>query len=125
MSERKKNVFPSSKTLCDRVVEGILEKKGLDIVILDLREVGHAVTDFFVIGTGGSDVQIKVIAESVVEHVGKTIGLKPWGKEGMGELEWVLLDYVDVVVHIFNLEMRSYYNLEHLWGDGGLTRVSL
>lgn len=97
-------------------VDAMADKKATDIVVLDLRSIA-AMADFFVLGTGGSDVQIRAIANGVMDHIEETCGERPWQREGTEALEWVVLDYVDVVVHVFNEEKRTHYNIERLWGD--------
>lgn len=97
-------------------VDAMAEKKATDIVVLDLRSIA-AMSDFFVLGTGGSDVQIRAIANGVIDHVEETCDERPWQREGTEALEWVVLDYVDVVIHVFNEEKRTHYNIERLWGD--------
>lgn len=113
----------SSKVLCDWVVDGMLEKKALDVVMLDLRKVKHAIADYFIICSGNSDTQIDAISDSVEEQVHKHVGLNPWKKEGKENKEWILLDYIDVVAHIFNKEKREFFGLEELWGDAKVVRV--
>lgn len=97
-------------------VDAMADKQATDIVVLDLRAIA-AMADFFVLGTGGSDVQIRAIANGIIDHVEETCDERPWQREGTEALEWVVLDYVDVVVHIFNKEKRAHYNIERLWGD--------
>lgn len=106
-----------SKILCDSIVEGMQELKGKDIVILDLREIDNAVSDFFVVCSGDSSTQIEGISNNVVKHTRKELREKPWHQEGSGNSEWVLLDYVNVVAHIFYKEARSFYEIEDLWAD--------
>lgn len=115
MSKQKGGL--SSKQLSQVVVKGMQEKKAEDIVVMDLRKVNNAVADFFVICSGNSDTHIDAIAESVDEVVSKLSGEDPWHREGTNNKTWVLLDYVDVVVHIFNHDKRAFYELESLWGD--------
>ncbi len=112
-----------SKKLSEIIVHGMLEKKAEDVVVLDLREVKGAVADFFVIGTGNSDTQLDAIAESV-EKEAKQAGERPWHREGTQQKEWVLLDYVTVVAHIFMREQREFFSLEELWGDAVITQHS-
>ena len=100
----------------DVIVEHILEKKGEDIVVMDLRGV-TGVTDFFVIATGTSNVQVRAIADEVKEKLKKDHGINPWHAEGYQAQKWILLDYVNIVVHVFDAETRSYYDIEKLWGD--------
>lgn len=121
--KQRKNKEVSSEDLCQLVVKGMIEKKGQDVAILDLRNVKNAVADFFVICSGTSDTQIDAIADSVEFEVHKAINENPWHKEGKANREWILIDYVDVVVHVFQKDRRKYYDLEELWGDGDLTVV--
>lgn len=113
----------SSDSLSEWVVEGMLEKKALDVVVLDLRGITHAVADYFVICSGGSDTQIDAIAQSVEEQIHKKSKQNPWKREGQQNKEWILLDYVDVVAHVFNKEKRAFYGLEALWGDAKITTI--
>ncbi|KPL18408.1 MAG: hypothetical protein AMJ92_08210 [candidate division Zixibacteria bacterium SM23_81] len=92
-----------------------LSKKAIDVKILDLREI-TSVTDYFVICTGSIDLHVKAISDAIVEGLEKK-KIKVWHIEGYSALKWVLLDYVDVVVHIFNGDVRDFYGLERLWGD--------
>ena len=114
----------SSDVLSEWMVEGMLEKKAMDIVVMDLREVKHAIADYFVICSGNSDTQIDAISESVEEQIHKNSKQNPWKREGQQNKEWILLDYVDVVAHIFNKEKRTFYGLEELWGDAKITEIN-
>lgn len=105
------------------IAEGMLEKKGIDVVIMDLRKVKNAVTDFFVICSGNSDTQVEALMNSVEEQVYKHLGEWPWQKEGKTNREWILLDYVNVVAHIFKKDRRQFYGLEELWGDAETIHV--
>jgi ribosome-associated protein len=120
MKERK-NKELSSKDLSELVAKGMIEKKGQDIAILDLRKVKNSITDFFVICSGNSDTQIDALANSVEDEVYKISKTEPWQKEGKANGEWILIDYVDVVAHIFNKDRRKHYDLEELWGDAEVT----
>jgi len=104
--------------LRDLIVEGMQEKKAEAVVSIDLSEVEEAVCDHFVICHAGTGTQVKAIAESVMKIVKEKSGEFPWQKEGFQNLEWVLIDYADVVAHIFIKEMRTHYRLEDLWSDG-------
>lgn len=117
----KQSELLSSEKLSEVVVKGMQEMKAEDIVLMDLRSVKNAVADFFVICSGNSDTHIDAIAESVDHEVNKTDGQNPWHREGQNNKIWVLLDYVDVVVHVFNQENREFYALESLWGDAKIT----
>ncbi len=97
-------------------VEACLAKKATDPVLLDLREL-EAVSDFFIIVSAASEVQVKGIADHVEELLREKGGVKPWHVEGLDGRRWVLLDYIDVVVHVFHEKTREYYLLERLWGD--------
>ncbi len=112
-----------SEALCEVIVEGMKNNKAEDIVVIDLREVEHAVTDFFVICSGDSPTQIEGISNSIIRLTRKELKEKPWHKEGKNNAQWVLLDYVNVVVHIFYKELREYYELEDLWADGKKIKV--
>ncbi len=113
----------SSKILADTIVEGMQENKAKDIVVLDLRKIPNTVTDFFVICSGESSTQIDGITNSVIRHTRTEIQEKPWHQEGKGTTEWVLLDYVSVVAHIFYRSAREHYNIEDLWSDAKRTDV--
>jgi ribosome-associated protein len=115
----------SSTQLADLVVQGMLEKKAQDIAVLDLREVKNAISDYFIICSGGSDTQVDAIAGSVLEEVEKQSGQEPWHKEGFQNKEWILLDYLDVVCHIFKKEKRAFYDLEGFWGDAKTEYIEL
>jgi ribosome-associated protein len=93
------------------------EKKGNDLVRLDLRSVNSSVADYFVICHADSATQVKAIANSVEEEIYKAVQQDPWRKEGLEYGEWILLDYVDVVIHIFRTDKREFYGVEDLWGD--------
>lgn len=114
--KKLKDVRPANK-LVTAAVQGIQEVKGRDIVHLDLRGVPNTVCDHFVICHGDSDTQVEAIARSVEKMVLERAKEKPWHTEGQENHGWVLLDYVDVVVHVFHKERRAYYGLEHLWSD--------
>lgn len=114
----------NSEQLTNLIVEGMQEKKASDIVVLDLTKVKNAVADYFVICTGNSDTQLDAISDSVEEVVYKGSKQDPWHREGRQQKEWVLLDYVDVVVHVFKKDRRSFFALEELWGDAEIIHVS-
>lgn len=116
MAKRKKKA-DSSDLLSEIIIKGIQEKKGRNIVILNLKNIQYAVTDFFIVCNGMSGIQVQAIAESVEDEVRTAIGIKPWHKEGIQNAEWILLDYAEVVVHIFQEETRNFYQIEKLWAD--------
>jgi ribosome-associated protein len=104
------------KLLARLAVDAILEKKGRDILVLDVHEVS-GIADIFIVATGDSDLQIRAIVESVRANLKEKAGERPWHVEGSDHHQWVLLDYVDLVVHVFQDETRAFYSLERLWGD--------
>ncbi len=112
-----------SEKLCDAIVKGMQEKKAIDIVVLDLRKVKNAVADFFIICSGGSDKQLDAITQSVDDEVYKAVKENPWHVEGKSNKEWMLLDYFDVVVHIFRKDRREFFALEKLWGDAEMIEI--
>lgn len=116
-------VRQDSDTLAEVAVRGMQERKGFDIVVLNLKELKNAVADYFVICSASSDTQLDALARSVEEEVEKLTGQTPWQSEGRTNREWVLLDYVDVVVHVFLRDRRQFYALEELWGDAEFTYV--
>jgi len=121
MAKRKQ--ANASKKLSDAIVKGMQEKKAQDIVVMDLREVKNAVADFFVICSGSSDKQLAAISESVEEEVYKALKEDSWHREGKHNKEWMLLDYITVVAHIFKKDKRQFYSLEKLWGDAVIKEV--
>lgn len=112
-----KKIKTASEMLSSVIVEGIFEKLGEDVVQIDLRKIKNAVADFFIVCHGKSRTQVEAIAESVQMEVKKAVGIHVWKKEGFENAEWILLDYVDVVVHIFQESNRRFYRLEELWAD--------
>jgi ribosome-associated protein len=116
-------VRQDSDTLAEVVVRGMQERKGTDIVVLNLKELKNAVADYFIICSANSDTQLDALARSVEEEVEKLTGQNPWQTEGRTNREWVLLDYVDVVVHVFLRDRRQFYALEELWGDAEFTYI--
>ncbi len=111
-----------SGLLIDAIVDGLLEKKAKNVTLLDVRAL-TTLTDYFVVCHGTSDTQIRALANSVVEKVKEEIGEKVWKKEGMDARRWVILDYVNVVVHIFSEEKREYYGIERMWSDAEITKI--
>lgn len=111
-----------SEKLIEVITESLLEKKAEEIVILDLHKL-TTLTDKFIICHATTDVQIKAIANNVIEQTREQIGERVWKEEGREARRWVILDYVNVVVHIFKKELRGYYNLERMWNDAKITRV--
>ncbi len=119
-----KKIKSASEMLVNIAAEGIFEKKGEDVVQIDLRSIKNAVADFFLVCHGNSRAQVEAIAESVQVEIKKAVGLNVWKKEGFENSEWILLDYVDVVIHIFQEGNRKYYRLEELWADAGIKQLT-
>ena len=113
----------TAKQLVETIKEGIQEKKGSNIVIADLSEIDGTIAKYFIICQGGSPSQVEAIAESVGDFCRKKLGEKPVNVAGLGNDQWVAIDFVDVLVHIFQPEVRQFYDLEHLWEDAKQTTV--
>ena len=119
MSKQEKN----NDLLIAQIIKGIEEVKGQDITILDLREIENTVCDYFIICNGTSNTQVNAIVSSVQKIVSKALKDKPWNIEGTDNAEWVLMDYVNIVVHVFQKHIREHYNIEDLWGDAKSTLI--
>jgi len=117
----KKKLVNLSTYLSEIAVHGMQEKKGHDIVRLDLRDLNSAVSDFFIVCNADSSTQVKAIADSVEDEIYKSTEATPWRKEGLENAEWIILDYFDVVIHIFKTEKREFFGIEDLWGDAQTT----
>ncbi|KGO90945.1 ribosome silencing factor [Flavobacterium subsaxonicum] len=117
-----KNV--NNDDLLANIIKGIEEVKGNDIDILDLRAIDNTVCDYFVICNGTSNTQVNAIVHSIQKIVSKELKDKPWHVEGTENGEWVLMDYVNIVVHVFQKHVREYYNIESLWGDARITSIA-
>jgi ribosome-associated protein len=117
----KKKTVNLSTYLSEIAVHGIQEKKGNDIVRLDLRELNSSVSDYFIVCNADSSTQVKAIADSVEDEIFKSTQTNPWHKEGQENAEWIILDYFDIVVHIFKTEKREFFGIEDLWGDAETT----
>jgi len=113
----KNKALKESAYISELAIFGMQEKKGNDIVRLDLRNIFSSVSDYFVICHADSSTQVKAIANSVEDEIFKATQQEPWRKEGLENSEWILLDYIDVVVHIFRTDKREFYGVEDLWGD--------
>ena len=109
--------------MIDSIIKGIFDKKGHEVVCIDLSQVENAICDHFVICHGNSNTQVAAIAESVEKATIEELRARPFSVEGMANAEWVLLDYGQIVVHVFQKPFRMRYQLEELWGDGKLTRI--
>ena len=105
------------------IIEAIENIKGQNIVLLDLRQIENTVCDYFIICDGNSNTQVNAIVSSVQKIVSKNTQEKPYHIEGSDNAEWVLMDYVNIVVHVFQKHKREYYNIENLWGDAKITEI--
>ncbi|MBL7924156.1 MAG: ribosome silencing factor [Bacteroidia bacterium] len=114
----------ATELLVEAVVRGLQEKKAKEIVIMDLRGIGGVVSDFFVVCHGDSSTQVEALARSVDQMVYKECGENPAHLEGVKNAQWVLIDYISVVVHIFQPEQRAYYGIERLWADADTREVN-
>ena len=118
-------VFDNTKSdtakVLDIIINCIEDKKGKQITCLDLREIETSISDYFIICHGNSTTQVEAIARHIEKEVQEKLGLKPWHKEGINNLQWILMDYYDIVAHVFLQDTREFYNLEGLWADAKIT----
>jgi len=122
MPRRKKK--EPLEILIETITQAMTDKKGRNPVILNFTKLTGAVCDVFIICHGGSRTHVEALAENVIGETKKNTGFNPWHKEGFENAEWILIDYSDVVVHIFQEERRKFYNLERLWADAEITKVN-
>lgn len=120
---KKKNTPEETLKLQEAITYGMKEKKAFDITIIDLKSIKNAVADYFIICSGNSNTQVEAIADSIEDEVFKLTTQNPWHKEGKSNNEWILLDYVDVVAHVFLKDKRKFYSLEELWGDAKIVNI--
>lgn len=113
----------NKEELIAQIVDAIQDTKGEDIMIFDLSKIENSVADTFIICSGNSNTQVSAIAGNVEKKIRGTLGDRPWHVEGTENSLWVLIDYVSVVVHIFQKHIRDYYEIEELWGDAAITKV--
>ncbi|NCT17356.1 MAG: ribosome silencing factor [Bacteroidetes bacterium HGW-Bacteroidetes-2] len=109
--------------LITQIINGIEDVKGQNIEILDLREIENTVCDYFIICNGTSNTQVNAIVSSIEKKVSKALKEKAWHIEGAENAEWILMDYVHVVVHVFQKHIREYYDIESLWGDAKTVKI--
>lgn len=121
---KKSSTREQTSTLLDAIVEGMQEKKAKNIMIMDLSKIESRVCDYFVICDADSKTHVEAIADSVEEVVAKLTGEKAYHSEGHQNSEWILVDYINIVAHVFLREFRDHYNLEALWGDAEITLVN-
>lgn len=113
---------PDSAKMVEIITEALLSRKGKDISVLDVSEL-TTLTDYFVVCHGTSDVQIKALADVVEEELQKQAGEKAWKKEGLQGRSWIILDFVNIVVHIMSKEKRDFYGIERMWNDAKITHI--
>ena len=113
----------SADELIALIIQGVDEVKGQNVNLLDLREIENTVCDYFIVCNGTSNTHVNAIVGSIQKTVSKAIQDKPWHVEGEDNAEWVLMDYVNVVVHVFQKHIREFYDIEGLWGDAKVTMV--
>lgn len=114
--------IPFQGNLKELIVQALLEKKGEDISVIDMRKIGHVLFDYFVICTGNSKPHVETLTDYVQEVTKKEANIKASFAEGLDNGEWVLLDYFNIIVHVFQPEARNFYNLEQLWNDADIQR---
>ena len=114
----------STDELISIIIKGIDDVKGDDIQLLDLRKIENTVCDYFIICSGSSNTQVNAITGSIQKLVSKELKDKPWHVEGQNNSEWILMDYVNVVVHVFQKQIREFYDIESLWGDANITEIN-
>jgi ribosome-associated protein len=124
LAKMKQKAAASQNALVTEVVEGMRDKKGQQIVKMDLRKLNGAIADYFVICTGTSDTHVQAVADSVEDRVREHLNDRPLRREGYAQGEWVLLDYVTVIVHIFLRSKRDFFSIEELWGDAVVEKVA-
>ena len=119
----KKKMLDAADILANVIIEGMQENKAKEIVSLNLKEIETAVCDYFIICHGTSNTHVSAIASSIIDETIKTLKDKPFNREGLENGEWILLDYGNVVVHVFQRETRDFYNIEKLWGDADIDHI--
>lgn len=112
------------KHLIESIIHGIQEKKGYDIISLDLNKIPNSVSNNFIICHGDNKIQVDAIAQSIIDTTEQECGEKPTFKEGFENSEWILLDFIDVVVHVFLKEKREFYGIENLWADAEINKIA-
>ena len=114
----------NASSLIDQIIKGIENVKGEEIQIMDLNNIENTPCEYFIICSGNSNTQVLAIVNSILKKVSKKIKEKPFHTEGLGAAEWVLIDYINVVVHVFQKKTREFYNIEELWGDAKSTLIT-
>ena len=120
MAKKKSN----ADELISKIISGVEDVKGIDISLLDLRDIENTVCSYFIVCSGSSNTHVNAIVSSVQKTVSKELREKPFHTEGLENSEWVLIDFVNIVVHVFQKHIREYYNIEELWGDAKTTQIA-
>ena len=120
MAKKKSN----ADELISKIISGVEDVKGIDISLLDLRDIENTVCSYFIVCSGSSNTHVNAIVSSVQKTVSKELREKPFHTEGLENSEWVLIDYVNIVVHVFQKSTREYYSIEELWGDAKTTQIA-
>ncbi len=115
-------ITEETKHLVQTIVDALHAKKGIDVFSIELAKLQDPICEYFIICHGDSKPQVQALAESVIEKVKETYNLNVWHKEGFENAQWILIDYANVVVHVFQHEARTFYNLEGLWADASITK---
>ena len=113
-----------TEQLISAILEGIERKKGLDIVKIDLAKINHSECSYFIICHGNSTTHVNAIAQSVEETVEELLGEQAWHKDGYKNAIWILLDYAEIMVHVFHHEARTFYDIENLWADAPIEKIN-
>jgi ribosome-associated protein len=112
----------SSKGLITNIIKSIEEVKGEEVILIDMKKIDNSPCDYFIVCDGSSNTQVNAIVSKIKKNVSKLFSEKPLHIEGLENCKWVLIDYIDIVVHVFQKEIRQYYNIENLWGDAKHTK---
>tara|TARA_B100001113_G_scaffold234684_1_gene192815 strand:+ start:207 stop:581 length:375 start_codon:yes stop_codon:yes gene_type:complete len=112
----------SSKGLITNIIKSIEEVKGDEVILIDMKKIDNSPCDYFIVCDGSSNTQVNAIVSKIKKNVSKLFSEKPLNIEGLENCKWVLIDYIDIVVHVFQKEIRQYYNIENLWGDAKHTK---
>ena len=112
----------SSKGLIANIIKSIEEVKGEEVILIDMKKIDNSPCDYFIVCDGSSNTQVNAIVSKIKKNVSKLLSEKPLNIEGLENCKWVLIDYIDIVVHVFQKEIRQYYNIENLWGDAKHTK---
>lgn len=123
MRKKVEKSIPLQYSKSELVINSIQDKKGEDIVLLNLESIPDAVSSHFVICQADSTTQVRAIANHIIDRMAEELDERPYSKEGLSQCEWVLVDFIDVVVHIFIREKRQFYQLEDLWHDAAIERI--